>query len=131
MSQVPFESHYEKYPSHRKFLLKNATSVDWVYCDEVHLHTKLVIADAIRIEESISKTELQEKTNVSKSHIQRILPILEKENVVTTDNRNRELTIKNTGITEGYIGRLDNIANEKDDFGEDKDTSSNVTRVEI
>jgi len=131
MSQVPFESHYQKYPSHRKFLLKKATNVDWIYCDEVHLGTKLVIADAIRIEESISKTELQEKANVSERHIQRIVPILEKENVITTDTNNRELTIKNTGITQGYIGRLDNIANEKDDFDEEKDTSTNVTTVEI
>jgi len=131
MSMVPFESHYEKYESHRKTLLEYATSVDWVYCDEVRLETKLVIASRIWINETISQEELAQYTDISKRHIRRIIPILEAENVIETENKDGKQIYKNMGITEGYITKLENIADERDKNNNRIEKTSNVERSMI
>lgn len=131
MDNVPFDSHYSKYDSHRKTLLEYATSVDWCYCDNLHLGTKYDIALEIWLNESITKTNLKEKAEVSKSHIDRILTVLKTENVIETKNKD-ELTIENKAITQSYIERLDNIAEERTDNDNNPEkTNSNVSRVSI
>lgn len=130
LNKAPFDTYYSKYDSHRKYLLENATNVDWVYCDNVQLGTKLTVAQYIWIDDSISKTELIQTTGLSKSHIERILPILESENMINT-NLQEELIIKNKQITESYIKRLDNIAHKRTIDNENSSNDTNVKEVKI
>ena len=110
MDMAPFETHYEKYESHRKTLLEYATSVDWCYCEEVNLETKLTVAIDIWTNDSISQKELTKSSGISERHIRRVTDILEKENYIEKEYRNNERIYKNKAITLGLLTRLDNIA---------------------
>lgn len=132
MDNVPFDSHYSKYDKHRKTLLEYATSVDWCYCEEVKLETKLVVATELWINETISKEELIESSGLSERQVRNVIDILEAENAIEKEYKNRERIYNNKGITESYIERLDNIAEERDSNNNTiEKTSSNVSRVSI
>ncbi|SNR39430.1 bifunctional DNA primase/polymerase [Halorubrum vacuolatum] len=105
MDLAPFESYYEKYEDHRKFLLENATSVDWVYCEGVSFFKKYDVAFGIWIKEEMTTNELIEYASVEKDSVYRILKVLEAENMIEKDGNK----IINQRITEGYLERLYNV----------------------
>lgn len=111
MDMVEFESHYQKYDSHRKYLLENATSVDWCYCEGVSFAKKYETACEIWINDSIRTKELIENVSVEKDAVYRILKVLKAENMIQKDGD----MIKNQRITEGYLNRLYNTHEKYED----------------
>jgi len=110
MDMLPYETHYEKYESHRNTLLEYATSVDWCYCEEVRLEKKYTIANYIWLEDEITKEELIDSTEVSHDTVERVTDILVSENMIEKDYKNGKRIYINKSITQGKLERLDNIA---------------------
>lgn len=131
MNNLNFETHYEKYPKHRKQLLKWATTVDWCYCEGVSFDTKHDVATTIYYTNSRTIGDIAQITNTKHDQVRRALNIIESEGKITT-NKQREIT--DIQITDGYLDDLEDlIAKYRYTTGDnsDIDTTSNVTRVRI
>lgn len=135
MENLPFETHYQKYPAHRKNLLEWATSVDWVYCEGVSFDMKLTVAARIWIEGRTSVSDIVDKGGMDKEkerHVRRVIPILEAEGVVQRHTDGRERPITNEGIAEGYLLSLEAVCQKYEDYKPAiKRPSPNVSRTEI
>ena len=136
MSTLPFESHYQEYPRHRKNLLNFASSVDWCYCEKVGFDAKLTVAVYLWGQDSTTVSELAQETGLSEIQVQRTIRIFEAEGLVRRNNVGRKRYIMNEGITEGYVIDLEDVCEKYEDKPIKKEineqaNNSNVTRVTI
>ncbi|SNR61604.1 hypothetical protein SAMN06266787_10695 [Halorubrum ezzemoulense] len=109
MDTLPFETHYQKYPSHRKNLLEWATSRRDCYHEGVSFGAKAQIAQTIYEYEETNVQKLAEITDYEERQIQYVIDVLEAESVIDTNRVNRQRIITNTNITEGYLENLDKL----------------------
>ena len=129
MSLLPFETHYEKYPSHRKFLLEKATESGLVYHEKISFSAKHNIAQEIHLTEETTVKELEETTEYGDKHIRSVIDVLEAEKVVSKEKD----VITNQNVTDGYLDKIEKIRQSYVDNGQDeKDRDhSNVERTRI
>ncbi|WP_435119622.1 hypothetical protein [Halolamina sp. C58] len=132
MSTLPFDSYYAKYPSHRKQLLEWASGEDWVFCEGVNFDTKSDVANIIHMESETSTSDIVDWTEYKVRQVRNTIDILKAEGVVETERQGRKNVVRNIGITEGYINRLENT-NQKHNPDSPKITLSDNTsqKVEI
>lgn len=131
MSTLPFESHYQEYPRHRKNLLEFASNVDWCYCEGVRFETKLKVAFRLWGRDVKTVSELAEETDLSEWQVRRTIDILEAEGLVGRNSVGRKRYILNYLITEGYILDLEQICEKYDKPKKPEDLTANVTRIQI
>lgn len=136
MSTLPFESHYQKYPRHRKNLLEYATNVDWCYCEGVHFETKLKVAIQLWGRDTKTVNELAEETDLSKRQVRNVVDILDAEDLIRRNKVGKKRYIMNEGVTQGYILDLEEVCEKYEDKPIKKEineqaNNSNVTRVTI
>jgi len=128
MSTVPFQSHYQQYPSHRKDLLEKATDVDWCYCEGVRFETKLTVAAYLWGRDSKTVNELADETGITGKQVRRVLDVLEAEGLIDWTHGK----VVNDGITHGYISKLERVCDKYEDNIEKKNVeSTNVEKVRI
>jgi hypothetical protein len=108
MDMLPFESHYKKYESHREYVLHVGTNQTHCYCDNVRIQKKYTVAERIYVDDRLTVKQLSNKTAISESHINRIIPILEAENIINIRKESQTRRIQNNGITKGYLVWLGN-----------------------
>lgn len=124
MSNLPYETHYEQYDSHRKQLLEYATSVDWVYCEGVSFRTKLLVAEDILVHGTQAETTVQEiASNIDKSEqsVRNALDILVAEDVVSQESEGRRRIYMNEGVTEKYCEELKEVMVKYEDDEEEQE----------
>jgi hypothetical protein len=132
MENLDFETHYEKYPSHRKNLLDYATSVDWVFCEGVSFNTKYRVSFYLMVEDNHTVKSLNEKMDeVSKRQIYRTLPILESEGVITKEKNGNEYVYDSTQLTEGYLFSLEAVCSKHDTPEEEDPVETQAEVMEI
>jgi len=133
MSTLPFETHYQKYPRHRKNLLNFTKNVNWCYCEGVDFETKLSVVLGIWGEDTTTVNELSEQAEISKRQVRNALDILESEDLIRRNKVGRKRYILNDGVTQGYVMELEKICEkyeEKEDMNE-QTNNSNVEKVKI
>jgi hypothetical protein len=131
MDSLNFETHYEKYPKHRKQLLEWATNVDWCYCQGVSFHTKHDVAATIYYTDNRTVKEIARFTDTKDDQIRRALDIIEAEGKITT-NEQRQIT--QIEITEGYLNDLESVIAKyrySTGKGSDIEKETNVTRMRL
>lgn len=136
MDTLSFETHYSKYPKHRKQLLEWATNVDWCYCKGVSFHSKHLVASEIYYREPDTINEIEASTlDIERDTIQRAMDIIEAEGKIeTTKGEHGQKIIQENNLTEGYLDDLEGVI-EKYGYNSGKsndiDTTTNVTRIRV
>ncbi|WP_144427177.1 hypothetical protein [Halolamina pelagica] len=128
MSTLPFDSYYQKYPSHRKQLLNWASGEEWVFCEKVSFDAKYATALQFWREDTTSVAEITDNTTREEDAVYRTLDILQAEGVIEKIGKGE---YRNTGITEGYLNRLYNVTqkNNPDRHPKSIDVSTNNSNV--
>jgi hypothetical protein len=132
MDILPFDTHFSKYPSHRKQLLEWSQNVTWCYCEGVSFMTKHHVATGIYFDEASTVEEITQHTNTGQKQVERALNILEAEGVIQTVNesKNRRV-VTECNITEGYIDELEEITYKYEEVKQKESSNPNIRRVTI
>ena len=132
MENLDFETHYEKYPSHRKNLLDYATSVDWIFCEGVSFETKFIVAFNLMGNDYHTVNSLADEIDtVSKRQIRYTLPILQTEGVISKEKDGKEYVYDATELTEGYLLGLDGVLDKHDTPEEEDPVETQAEVMEI
>ena len=109
MENLEFQTVYAENPQHRAYIFQVAEKIPYIYCEEVDLATKYNVANELQLQKRITVSELSSRIEVSRSHISRVLNILETEGVaerVERERQNKPDWWMGDGVTNDYLTGL-------------------------
>jgi len=109
MEDLGFPTVYAKNPQHRAYIFQVVEEVPYIYCEEVDLATKYNVANELFIHPKITTSELSSRIDVSRSHVSRILNVLEAEGIaerVERERQNKADWWMGDGVTKNYLNGL-------------------------
>ncbi|MFA9516572.1 helix-turn-helix domain-containing protein [Halopenitus sp. H-Gu1] len=109
MEKLGFQTVFEENPKHRAYIFRVIEDVPYIYCEEIDLVTKYRVANGLLTQKKVTASELSSRLELSRSHVNKVLRVLETEGVaerVERERQNKSNWWKDNGVTKDYLNGL-------------------------